>query len=340
MNTFFGSDAVWKQIVRLSGQGGTKSAAVAFVSSDSVIKFGAGDLLIVDASDPVVQTGLTSASVLKRAISRGARVVSFPNLHSKVLVFPKAVVVGSANISLNSRHRLIEAVITSAEQSAVRDATKWIQALAGRGVPIDDSLLKHLMAIEGTRPRIRAAFRTLSEAHLVFFKEVKLGDIEKYNTQSSTAGTGGGARDLRVSPVSVFRGVLSQILSEPTSEVGVSYGKVLSHTAARGVQETIVELWRPTPSRPSELRISRFYDVPGWKISLKQFNQAQRAGRTLFYVLEMDIHGTVTAKVMSDTALGESDQSICTHIRNLVASQDGRRSIIGAVDILKGTTFP
>jgi hypothetical protein len=174
----------------------------------------------------------------------------------------------------------------------------------------------------------------------VFFKEVMLGDLQKYRTRSSSAGTGGGARDLRVSPVSVFRGVLSQILSEPTDNIGVTYGKVLSRVAGRDVQETIVELWRPTPSRRSELRISRFYDVPGWDVKMQRLERSQSAGEMLFYVLDMDVHGTITAKVMTDAALAASNPTIGDFIGRLVSSHERRRSIIGAIDLLNDTTFP
>ncbi len=337
---FCGSGEVWKQLRRLSNARGVKKAAVAFVSSDSIIKFGAGDLLIVDASDPVVLAGLTSASALSRAFSRGARIVSVAGLHAKVLIFDKTLAVGSANISMNSCNRLIESLMICSERNSVRHATQWIEGLASTGVSVNALLLKHLLSIEATRPPMRSAFRKLSEAHIVFFKEVKQGDVEKYETHSSTAGTGGGARDLRVSPISVFQGVLSQMFSEATTQRGVSCGKVLSRTKALGVQETVVELWRPTPSRPSELRISRFYDVPGWKITLSHFNQNQRAGKKLFYVLEMDVHGTITAKVMTDSALTASDNVIQALIGRIVSSNSGQRSIIGAVDLVSGASFP
>lgn len=47
---------LWDEIERLSKYGG-KLAAVAYVSSDSAVQFGAGDLLVVDASDNAIGVG-------------------------------------------------------------------------------------------------------------------------------------------------------------------------------------------------------------------------------------------------------------------------------------------
>ena len=339
MSEFLGSDSVWKKLDELSRTSRRKRAAVSYVSSDAIIKFTAGDLLVVDASDIAIQNGLTSASVLKRALARGAQVATVPNLHAKVMVFDGTLVVGSANFSINSFRRLIEALLVSGERRAVRDASTWIDDLARKGRMIDNAFLQYLLSIEVTRPPIRTAFESVSNSHLLFFKEVKAGDIEKYRTRSSVAGTGGGARDLRISPASVFKPLLSGILSEPSATTGVSHGPVLSRTAS-GTHETDVELWRPTRSRPNELRISRFYDVPGWEITQGQFDSASRSGRPLLYVLDLDVHGTITAKTMTYDALAGTNDLLGAFLKKLAADAGyERRSIIGAVDLIKGTVL-
>src|SRR3989337_4427162 len=107
MNGFSTAGNVWTTILELSSSCDMKKAAVSYVSSDAILKFGQGDTLVVDASDDAIQAGQTSGSVLQRALTRGARVVSIPRLHAKVMVFGATAVVGSANISVRSTRELI-----------------------------------------------------------------------------------------------------------------------------------------------------------------------------------------------------------------------------------------
>lgn len=340
MNGFVTAGNVWSTIHDLSSRFRTKKAAVAYISSDVILKFGDGDLLVVDASDSAVASGQTSASVIQRAVRRGARVVSVPELHAKVMVFDQTAVVGSPNVSLHSARYLIEAALVTAQGALVRQISQWIEDLGRTGQEVDDTLLRHLLSIESRRPPVRRAFRALTESHVVFFKQVMAGDIQKYNRRSSRAGTGGGARDLRLSPAPVFLPLLSQMLSEAGGEAGVTHGRVLSSVGAGRSSETIVELWPPTNARPNELRIARFYEVPGWAVRDEQFQRAVQRGERLFYVLEMDIHGTVTAKVMTDRQLSRDNEVINQHIENLASRGPHRRSIIGAVDVVRNVTVP
>src|SRR5207302_548034 len=61
---------------------------------------------------------------------------------------------------------------------------------------------------------------------LVFYKEAKPGDIKKFREVSNVAQSGGGARDLRVSPAALFQPGLQQILSQPGEELFVTQGLV------------------------------------------------------------------------------------------------------------------
>jgi PLD-like domain len=337
---FLASVDVWPTIRQLSSRSNTRKAAVSYVSSDVLLKFGAGDLLVVDASDQSVLGGQTSASVIDRAFARGARIVSVPQLHAKVMLFGDTAVVGSVNISVRSAHILTEAMVVTQQRPIVRSISRWIDELLTAGQQVDEEALRHLLALESQRAPIRRAYRELSETDTVFFKEVMVGDIAKYETLSSTAGTGGGARDLRVSPARVFRPTLSRMLAERGGRSGVTFGHVRSRVGTGRVQETRVELWSPTTARPNELRIARFYEVPGWHVTREHLRRTRRRGHRLFYVLEMDIHGTVTAKVMTDVQLSRANPIIGRHIENLALGNRGRRSIVGAVDTTDNITAP
>src|SRR5687768_9182913 len=123
------SDDLWSEIEARSRRRGNKLAAIAYVSSDSVIRFGDGDTLVVDASDAASRTGQTTARLLRSAYSRGAEVVNLPGLHAKLLVVGGIAVVGSANLSANSR-RLFEAGVLSDEPRLVPGTVQLILALA------------------------------------------------------------------------------------------------------------------------------------------------------------------------------------------------------------------
>ena len=129
------------------------------------------------------------------------------------------------------------------------------------------------------------------------------------------------------------------MFAERTSDKRVTYGNVLSY-GGRQPSETRVELWSPTKARPRELRISRFYEVPGWEVDERSFRKAKGAGQKMFYVLEMDTEGTIAAKVMSVRQLSRSNASVGAHIMRVSANSPPGRSIIGAVDVVRGTTFP
>jgi hypothetical protein len=80
------SDTLWKTITALARKAGVKRAAVAYVSSDDLVQFGDGDLLVTVASDAAVAAGQTDAEVLARAKERGADLYSLAGLHTKVLL--------------------------------------------------------------------------------------------------------------------------------------------------------------------------------------------------------------------------------------------------------------
>lgn len=338
MSSFVAAKQVWKTIDSLASLG-PKKAAVSYVSSDVVVKFSQGDVLVVDGSDEAVRAGQTNALVLWRAVMRGAHVVSVPQLHAKVMLFGKTALIGSANLSLHSAAHLIEAALLVTEKNLIGKISKWIAGLARTGNTVDDALLSHMLSIMPRLHRTIQAFRTLVEPQIIFFKQVLPGDIRKYNMQSSTAGTGGGARDLRVSRASLFRPLLRTMLSERSQTEDVTYGCVRSYSRKGRPIETSVELWPPTSARPNELRISRFYEVPGWAVDGNELQKTEDAGQMLFYVLEMDIHGTVTAKVMNDEQLGKADQTIAAHIKELSRGSP-RKAIVGAIDLLHKVTVP
>jgi hypothetical protein len=80
--------------------------------------------------DAAVKTGRTDPKEVSRYLARGVRVFSVSNLHAKVFVFDKHVLVGSSNVSTHSRDTLLEAAIESSDPKVRAKAIAWIGSLA------------------------------------------------------------------------------------------------------------------------------------------------------------------------------------------------------------------
>lgn len=102
----------------------------------------------------------------------------------------------------------------------------------------------------------------------VLFHEITEADIKKINTESNDANTGGGARDLRFgiehSPC------LDRLFSQETvEERGIVYRVVsFDYIDRDGVRKTVEDVkyaFRPTNSRPSEVRIAQINKLPFFK---------------------------------------------------------------------------
>src|ERR1035441_7322390 len=154
-------------------------------------------------------------------------------------------------------------------------------------------------------------------AVLSFFKEVLPGDIRKHLTESSDSGTGGGARDLRVSPKQVFHDLLARMFARSSVEPGVREGIVQWVDSIGILRNSLIELWPPTQSRPNESRIARFYEVGGWQVDEAQFQQDHHERRHLSYVLELHASGALSARLVRHQDLGAEDQRLAAHIGHL-----------------------
>jgi hypothetical protein len=81
-------------------------------------------------SDASVKTGRTDPKEVRRYLTRGVRVFSVSNLHAKVFVFGKHVLVGSSNVSMHSRDTLLEAAIETSDPKVRAKAIAWVASLA------------------------------------------------------------------------------------------------------------------------------------------------------------------------------------------------------------------
>jgi hypothetical protein len=155
------SDDLWMRIEALAKKAPYRYGAIAYVTNDTHITFGDGDVLVVDASDDAVSSGQTSAKVLQAAYTRGAELYSVDGLHSKVLALGRVAVVGSGNMSSSSANQLVEAAIITDSPSAVAGVLAFIDELKKQSDTIDEKFLARIgtipvkkIARRGTKKKI------------------------------------------------------------------------------------------------------------------------------------------------------------------------------------------
>jgi hypothetical protein len=175
---------------------------------------------------------------------------------------------------------------------------------------------------------------------LVFFKEIRLGDVRKHQAESSDSNTGGGARDLRAAPAAAFQQVLERMFRHPGPVGGVTQGLVQWTTGSGEQQNATVELWPPTDARDNELRLARFYEISGWGVDEQEYNQALTTGERWFYVLELHADNTVWARVLHQGNINREDPLVAKHLRERMAATPRNQSVRGAVDLVTGQMFP
>jgi len=115
---------LWAEIADRVPTAKTVYAAVAYFAQNGakLLPLRKGHKLVVDMSIGAVRQGVTDPREVRKLMKRGVQVYSRGTLHSKFIIFDNALLVGSANISFNSRDNLDEAAILTTDPAAVRRA--------------------------------------------------------------------------------------------------------------------------------------------------------------------------------------------------------------------------
>lgn len=158
----------------------------------------------------------------------------------------------------------------------------------------------------------------------MMIREILLGDVRKQQAQSNVASSGGGARDLRLSPWANWNPFLRRMFVLPTAKRGVSSGRV--HWVARGrVAASDIEWWRPTRARPNEGRLGRIPTIGSWTVDLAGYTAAQARGERWFWRLFLDSAGRLWADQVQqgDRGLDQTtklliEESLAEHTRGPV----------------------
>gem|GEM_PF-3446961 len=140
------SETLWDEVKSLQRSGTPTSAAIAYYSRD-LLYLKEGDILVCDASFDSISSGKSSGYLLLELHKKGVKIYSQPALHAKVACIGSSVLVGSANASLNSENRLVEAAVLSQDSGLYAQVLSFVNQLATPEALQTTAQLKVLAAI-------------------------------------------------------------------------------------------------------------------------------------------------------------------------------------------------
>ena len=168
------------------GQGGAK-----------LLPLRSGDRLVVDMSLTTVKAGGTDPREVEKLIRHGVQAFTRRNLHAKIVVADRSVIVGSANVSGRSVRDLDEAAILTSDPSAIRRAREFIDRICTE--PIRPDYLEVCKRIYrpprfgGQRARAEGNGRRAAHAKLWLVKlreyELPASERERFEEGESKAAT-------------------------------------------------------------------------------------------------------------------------------------------------------
>jgi hypothetical protein len=139
-------DDLWSELsANLAGHDRIQ-AAIAYVTAQH-LQFGAGDILICDASDPAIKGGLTSASLLRSFVEQGAEVHSFAGLHAKAAVIDDKAFIGSANLSENAGVATCEAVLLTDDPQVVGLVRGFVEKVKEESTLVTEEFLRRIESL-------------------------------------------------------------------------------------------------------------------------------------------------------------------------------------------------
>ncbi|HEV8079281.1 MAG TPA: phospholipase D-like domain-containing protein [Chitinophagaceae bacterium] len=141
---------VWKQINSKLTNHIKIEAAIAYVTSNN-LKLKKGDVLICDASKRCIANGETSANILEHYFKKGVVIYSKEKLHAKVLRSKDFVVIGSANLSLNSAESLVEAALFTNDKASISQIAAFIYSIKKKLIPLNSEDISKLKSIAVVR---------------------------------------------------------------------------------------------------------------------------------------------------------------------------------------------
>ena len=145
------STELWPTVAALSQNHRRLRAAISYVTTADFLDFRAGDVLVCDASDGAIKSGMTSAKILRAFASQGASLFSLEGLHAKTLLFDGHAVIGSANLSGNAGVYTTEAALLTDDVRTAALARGFIEQVRKGAKRVDESFLRRIESIPVVR---------------------------------------------------------------------------------------------------------------------------------------------------------------------------------------------
>ncbi|EKF9566517.1 phospholipase D family protein [Vibrio cholerae] len=141
------TENIWSFISKSSRNSDKAYVAVAYLGNGASEKLllKSGDMLVVDASESNVRSGVINPHELQKFVDSGVNVFSKENLHAKVFVFGTETYVGSTNVSNNSAFNLVEAVVFSEKTELAKSSIEFITSIATER--LSPEYIKYLISI-------------------------------------------------------------------------------------------------------------------------------------------------------------------------------------------------
>ena len=140
--SFLTNEDIWKTIPEIIKASKHTDVAVAYLGTDGakLLPLKKGDRLVVDMSPATIKAGATNLFEIEKLIKRGVKVFSRRDLHAKIVLTDKALLVGSTNISKRSQNILDEAAIFTTDPIAILRSRDFIEQICLE--PVSQKYLK------------------------------------------------------------------------------------------------------------------------------------------------------------------------------------------------------
>jgi len=134
--TFLINDDLWETLSKTIKSARKIEAAIAYLGTNGakLLPLRRGHRLVVDMSLASVKAGNTNPYEVEKLIRRGVKAFTRRDLHAKVIIADNMVLVGSANVSMNSKNTLDEAAVLTKDLSVARRAHEFIERICSEPV--------------------------------------------------------------------------------------------------------------------------------------------------------------------------------------------------------------
>lgn len=147
MNKFLSAREIWPRITQLAMKTKKSLVAVAYFGqgASQILPLRKGSVLVVDASQNTVKASGTCPKDILDVLARKVEVHNCSNLHAKVFVFGRRAIIGSTNVSNNSKDVYLEAAVETTDPNVVAASREFVLSL--RGDQIQKAYAKELMKL-------------------------------------------------------------------------------------------------------------------------------------------------------------------------------------------------